>query len=333
MEPKETEFIYIDGKLVRYNRFGRFKEIAEQDGHGHLIAQMFPPGATDPVARLADMDSQGVWSELLFPSRGLWIYLAEDPELTIWLARIYNDWVLDTYMNTSARFVGTAVIPLHDLDLASEEVHRVAGLGYQAVCLPCTPPPERRYNSEEYEPFWSLLEEAGLRACFHVGTGEDPKYESGAGGAIISYVDTYTPAQRALCYLVAAGVLERHPILQVAFIECGASWLVALMERMNESYLNQPMFIRPKLRELPGEYVRRQVHVSFQHDRAALRSLDLTGLEAVMFGTDYPHPEGTWPDTQATLAEVFQGVPDDVAAAVAGGNFARLFRVPMPSVP
>jgi predicted TIM-barrel fold metal-dependent hydrolase len=82
---------------------------------------------------------------------------------------------------------------------------------------------------------------------------------------------------------------------------------------------------------LPSEYVKRQVHVSFQHGRNVLSVLDICGLDALMWGSDYPHLEGTYPHTREVLASIFDGVSDPVREAITGGNFARLFRVPEPT--
>jgi len=290
-----------------------------------------PPGVYGPEPRLADMDREGVWAELLFPTLGLWLYLADDDDLVYASARIYNEWVRDTFMARSPRFVPTAMVPLHDTARAVEESRWAAENGFKAIGLPCQPPAGLAFNSGAQEPLWSFLEEAGLRACFHVGTGADPVVERGPGGAVINYLETYAPVQRALAALIASATLERHPDLHLVFVECGASWLAALVERMEEGYHQHQRFARPQLSLLPGEIVRRQVHVTFQRDRAALRSLDITGVQAVMFGTDYPHLEGTWPRTQTILDEVFAGVDPAVAAAVAGGTFAELFDVEMPA--
>jgi predicted TIM-barrel fold metal-dependent hydrolase len=81
---------------------------------------------------------------------------------------------------------------------------------------------------------------------------------------------------------------------------------------------------------LPSEYVKRQVHVSFQHGRAALAIKDICGVDALMWGSDYPHLEGTYPDTRKVLDGIFEGVSDDVRKAITGGNFAKLFTVPQP---
>ena len=308
------ETISIDGKVLRRES-------------PSMLEATRPPGVFDPEARLLDMDEQGVNAELLFPTLGLWLYLADDPDLVFASARVYNEWVRDTFMRRSPRFIPTALVPLHDVRRALTEAQWAADNGFKALGLQCSPPADALFNTDVYEDLWSFVVESGLRACFHVGTGSDPIVAHGPGGAIINYLQTYAPAQLSLAYLIASGALDRHPDLHLMFVECGASWLAALAERMDEGFHQHQRFARPKLSMPPSDFIRRQVHVTFQRDRAALRSLDITGLDAIMFGTDYPHLEGTWPNTQAELDKVFEGVPHDVAEAVSGGNFAKLFKL------
>ena len=127
-------------------------------------------------------------------------------------------------------------------------------------------------------------------------------------------------------------MLDSHPTLQVSFVESGGSWLPAVMERMDEAQRQYgTWFLRPQLPMLPSEYVKRQVHVSFQHGRNVLSVLDICGLDALMWGSDYPHLEGTYPNTKQVLDSIFEGVSDAVRRAITGDNFAKLFRVPEPS--
>jgi predicted TIM-barrel fold metal-dependent hydrolase len=317
------EAISIDGETVRLNPF---------EGSPETVTL-----ATGPEARLSMMDEQGVWGELLMPLRGLSIYNTHDPALSTALAAVYNDWLVDRYIKESPRWVGCAVIPVQDVGLAVREVERCAELGYRCFGLPATPPegvrPHGAYNSPDYEPLWSVLDAVGSVVALHAGTGEPPTYETGAGGAVIGHVAAYIPAQRAVSALVAAGVLEQHPNIKVAVLEVGASWLSAFVERMDEAYTQQGMYTRPKLPMLPGDYVRRQVYASFQHDRAALRATDITGVQALLFATDYPHLHGAWRDTQPVLREIFEGdgVPEDLRVAATVESLAGLIGLPAPS--
>lgn len=314
---RHYEVIYVDGRAVRYEPPG-FQD------------RMRPPGAYDPALRVADLDSQGIWAELLFPSVGLWCYLIETRELALAAAQVYNDWLRDTFMSTSPRYLGTAMIPLVDVDDAVGEIRRAAGLGYRGMLLPATPPTP--YNDERYEPVWATLAETGTVPCLHVGTGADPMVTRGQGGAIINYVETFFPMQRSALNLVAAGVFDRYPDLHLLCVEGGASWLPGLMDRMDEAAETHADWVRPRLSRSPSQTVRDQVHATFQHDRSVLDSLATTGVHSVLWGSDYPHLEGTWPNTRKILDDIFDGVDPAVRTAITGGTLGALFDV-QPALP
>ncbi len=309
---RAQEVIYVDGRAVRYEP-PDFQE------------DMRPPGAFDPKARLDDMDSQGVAAELLFPSVGLWCYLIESADVAIESASVYNDWLLDAFMKTSPRYIGSAMIPVVSIDDAIGEVRRTAGLGFRSAMLPCTPPTP--YNDDRYEPLWKALSDCGMHPTLHVGTGSDPMVTRGAGGAIINYTETAIPMMRSVLYIVSSGVLDRHPDLHLLCVEGGASWLPGLMERMDEAYAQHAAWVKPPLTRSPSQIVREQVHVTFQHDKAVLLTLDITGVESIMWGSDYPHLEGTWPHTQERLAEIFGGADPAVREAITGATLAGLLGV------
>jgi predicted TIM-barrel fold metal-dependent hydrolase len=288
-----------------------------------------PPGHSAPAPRLLDLDDQGIWAELLFPSLGLWVYRSQDADLAMEHARLYNDWLVDEFLKHSERFIGVAMLPINDTELAIQELRRVAGLGYQAVNLPIVPPEGRPYNDPVYDPLWHAFEETGLVLTAHTGTGSEPIIARGQGGAVINFAVNGLPPQAMIAYLVGSGVLDRHPKLHVLLVEGGASWLAALMEHMDEGYEQHGRWARPRLSMLPSELTKRQVHVSFQHDRAALATAHITGTDALLWGSDYPHLEGTWPNTKAEIDKIFDGVEDEsIKDALLGGSFEKLFKVP-----
>jgi len=128
--------------------------------------------------------------------------------------------------------------------------------------------------------------------------------------------------------LVAGGVLDRNPRAQVAVIESGASWLSALAERMDEVYEAHSIFVQPKLSITPREIIQRQVKASFQYDRACIMSRSITGHQALMWGSDYPHAEGTFPRSRDVIDRLFDDIDisEREKADITGGNAARLFR-------
>jgi predicted TIM-barrel fold metal-dependent hydrolase len=132
-------------------------------------------------------------------------------------------------------------------------------------------------------------------------------------------------------YLVTGGVLDRNPGAKVAFIESGASWLVALAERMDEVCVAHANFVRPKLSRSPSQIVDDQLWASFQHDRSCILAAEakLPGARNVMWGSDYPHAEGTFPISRKLVDELFEGlsVSEATRRDILGLNAARLFRI------
>ena len=164
------------------------------------------------------------------------------------------------------------------------------------------------------------------------------------------------PAEQAIASLVGSGVTQRFPDLHFVFVEFGAYWLAPLMASMEKSFtlgigqdptvgsgVPSPDGRPPVLHRIlgmndkwpyplrPSEYVRRQIHVTFQDDPGAIAARHLTGIEPLLWGNDYPHPEATYPRSLEALEGLFSGVPADERAAIVGGTAARLFGIAIPA--
>src|SRR5262249_9711143 len=145
--------------------------------------------------------------------------------------------------------------------------------------------------------------------------------------------ETTFGGQRFVMMIVAAGVLERHPNLKVLVSEGGASWAPFLGDRMNEGYRQHWMAVSPKLPLQPKEYIYRQVYASFQHDESAIPTVTAMGYRNVLFGSDYPHIEGTFGHTQDTLRRLFAGVDDETRPRGTRGGVLEPFPEPGPPTP
>jgi len=282
-------------------------------------------GGFDPDVRVQDLDADGVWGEVLYPTIGLFAFMIPDGDLRIECARAYNSWLAETFAATSSRFAGAAIIPVQDVDVAVGEIERVASIGLRSVMLPMQAPAESPYNRADYDPLWAAAAAHGMPVSFHVGTGSNPVTERGPGGAVINYLEVGLGAQRTLAYLAASGVLERHPALHVVMVECGAGWLAWAIERMDEAFEEHHWWVDPKLKETPGHYVRRQAHVTFGADASAIHNRAITGVDPLLWASDYPHPEGTWPHTRETLDRLFSDVDARERDAIVGGTTAKLY--------
>ena len=268
--------------------------------------------------------------EVVFPSLGMWNALFRTPEALREAMRVSNDWAAEVIMRESPRLVPTAQVSMLSIDDAVKELQRAAGMGFRCVFLPTKPPVYTKdYNQDDWEPFWAAAEEANMVLAFHIGT--DPIGEElgitfrGPGGAVLNYTETTFSGQRAAMKMVASGALDRHPKLKVLVSEGGASWVPFLGDRMLEGYRQHQMMVRPKLTRSPKEILFEQVYASFQHDESAITTYTAQGYKNVMWGSDYPHMEGTWGHTQETLHHLFDGVDEAAKYRMTRGAFLELF--------
>ncbi|MDZ7885099.1 MAG: amidohydrolase family protein, partial [Mycobacterium sp.] len=140
-----------------------------------------------------------------------------------------------------------------------------------------------------------------------------------------NWVETVFSGQRAATMLVASGALDRHPGLKVIVSEGGATWVPFIADRMDEAYRQHGVYVRPKLSRLPSEIIYDQVYASFQHDKSAVHAYLAMGYEKVMWGSDYPHLEGTFGHTQQVVNELFGSIDPKAAYQMTRGNFLDLF--------
>jgi predicted TIM-barrel fold metal-dependent hydrolase len=337
----DFETIYIDGQEFRRDLpksdkpkkglgiNARPTDSQEEDFINRVI------GGNDPVARIKDLDNEGVWGEVMYPSLGIWTFNVRTPRVVKEGCRALNDWALE-FQHHSPRFVCVASVPLLDIDDAVAEVKRAHEGGFLCGFLPTRPPLGRpEWNDEEWDPLWEAFAETGMVIGFHIGTEpHDPTertgvYYRGRGGAVLNYVETTYGGQRAVTQIIACGALDRHPELKVLVSEGGATWGPFIADRMDEGYRQHGAAVRPTLSKLPSRFLYDQVYASFQHDISAVAANSAMGWKNVMWGSDYPHFEGTFGHTQKTLHELFDGADPAVSRRIRVGAFQELF----PSVP
>ena len=287
-------------------------------------------GGWDLDVRIRDQQRDGVAAEVVFPTWALQAcFTPEDPGLQLALCRAYNDWASEALSGRPDRLVAVAAIPMLDIDDAVAEAQRAAGLGLGALFLPAQVP-SRPYNDAAYDRFWAAACDLDRPVTFHSGTGVEPRVVRGPGGAVINYLlGAQLDGPRVLLSLAAGGALDRFPQLRAVTVETGASWLAWVMTQADEIYEAHSMWTRPKLSLKPSELIQRQCAATFMNDPVAVANRGVTGIDTLMWGNDYPHPEGTWPNSQQCCAQQFEGVPARELSAVVGGNAARVFGFPL----
>ena len=195
-------------------------------------------------------------------------------------------------MATHHRSLPVAMIPMANIDDAVAEAQRAAALGFRALSLPARVD-EREYNSADCDPFWACANEIGLPLTFHSGTGYEPRMVRGQGANVLNYVlGAQLDGPRVLLNLAAGGALDRYPELRIVAVETGASWLGWVMTQADIIYSDHAMFAKTSLSAKPSEFIRRQCHATFMVDPVAVANREVTCVDCLMWGNDYPHPEG-----------------------------------------
>jgi predicted TIM-barrel fold metal-dependent hydrolase len=281
-------------------------------------------GDFDADDRLRDQARDGVSAEVIFPTFALQAcFSSEDAAFQRSLCRAYNSWAAEVFDHP--RLLPVGIVSMLDIDGAIEDAQLVAQQGFRALFLPAHVP-QRPYNDAEYDPFWAVAQDIGLPLTFHSGTGHEPRVARGPGGAVINYLmGAQLDGPMVLLTLAAGGALDRFPGLRVVTVETGASWLAWIMTQADVIYEEHHMWANPKLSLKPSELIRRQGAATFMYDPVAIHNRATTGVETLMWGNDYPHPEGTWPTSQEVAREQFAGVSDDDVRAIVSGNAAGVF--------
>src|SRR5277367_3810270 len=280
----------------------------------------------DPHLRLKDMMDDGVDAEIIFGVLGSTSKL-NDKEASNELLRIYNDWLKEFCSHYPDRQIGLACLPYGDIDETVKEIHRVAKMGIKGLELSCSWDMEPMWHPI-WEPLWKAVEDVQLPLHFHTFPTTSPRAREGVSGqvrraAMFTGVSSF---QMGLIHIIAAligaGVLERHPRLKVSFGESGIGWLPYALDRMDFEYEDR---FRDLIKMNPSEYWRRQCKATFQFDPTGTNLVDDIGVETVMWGSDYPHTDGVWPESSKHIKEQFAGLAPEVVHKITCENAGKFY--------
>jgi predicted TIM-barrel fold metal-dependent hydrolase len=293
------------------------------------------------ISRLADQAADGIDVELVFPNKGLLIWATPDLVFADAMCRAWNRWAYEFHGGAEGWYQGRslplACIATGDVDRAMAEVRWAAEQRFVGLCLGNSPVYGSKkwgnleYNDPRFESLWALVEETGLPITFHVSTGRDPRAVGGNGGAIINYVcHSMETTIEPLVQLITSGVFERHPRIRAGIIESGIGFFPWLAETMDYAYRVHHFWVRPVIPELPSEYLRRHCFASFQEDHHGMDTAEESGLvDCYLWANDYPHHEGSWPSSAASIERQMARLSDGSRAKILGLNAARIFNLPV----
>jgi predicted TIM-barrel fold metal-dependent hydrolase len=262
--------------------------------------------------------------------------LRDSPEAIHAVIHALNEWIYETWQfNYEDRIFATPVITLPIAERAIEELEWVVERGARAVLIRPAPVPgyrgPRSFGLPEFDPFWEKVVEDDILVAMHSSDSGYERYANewmGNDSEMLPFepqafrmLSAWRPVEDAVSALVCHGALSRFPALKVAVIENGSSWVEPLLKNMADIYKKMPQdFLEP-----PVEVIKRNIYISpfWEEDLGELA--DLVGVDHVLFGSDYPHPEGL--AEPASYVDELKGLPDESVRKIMGGNLARLMNV------
>jgi len=282
------------------------------------------------TSRLQDMDDQGVDVHILYPTVGGQLLGREfrDPELLAACCRAYNDWSAEYCRAAPQRLRWAAMLPLQDVQLAIAEARRAAANGAAAFYVRPNPIQGRNLYHRDHFPLWAAIEALDRPISIHdSGSPHLPSYgermDTHTTGHILAHP---FEAMCAMMSLIWYGVFEHFPRLTVVHVEADAGWLPYLLQRMEQHWEFSGNAEHPDLTMRPTEYFRRNVFVACRGDEMTLpAAVQLAGDDNIVFNTDYPHPDGTWPWGMERLDA--QPIGAASKRKILWENGARAFRV------
>ncbi|MFF3567289.1 amidohydrolase family protein [Nocardia jiangxiensis] len=297
------------------------------------------PAFREPGARLELMDELGVQRSLMFPTLASLVEerMRDDPKLIVAVVHALNEWLLDVWkFNYEDRIFTTPVISLPFVDKAIEELDWVVANGAKAILVRPAPVPglegPRSFALPEFDPFWQRVVDHDILVAMHSSDSGYSRYDAeweGNSSEMLPFVtnafrmvNEWRPVQDTVASWVCHGALFRYPKLKIAVIENGSAWLEPLLDTLADVYKKAPEGFGM---QDPVAAIKKSIHVSPFYEEGVTDLIDLVGVDRVLFGSDYPHPEGLAEPTH--FADMLGHLPEADQAKIMGGNLARLLGV------
>ena len=302
------------------------------------------PAAYDPKAYLTANEADGIWGTVIYPSEGLVLFSVPNTTVVDRSMRIYNDWVADFCAHDTSRLKGIAMVNVDDPAVAADELRRCHGRGLAGALVTVAPPAWLPFRTRDFDVFWGTAAELNMPLSLHTATDRaDPRATAGPRLDVQNappslFVTMDYQVRRSLADLLFSGVFERHPDLRIGTVEHELGWIPFFLSQLDYTCTDRPArgpewkrFSDPDV--VPSQFFRPNCFASFQEDAIGLRLRDLIGVDTLMWGSDYPRTESTFPRSRQVLAEILEGVPEGAAQRIVAGNAARLYGFDLPPLP
>ena len=300
-------------------------------------------GGWMPQARLDDMDQDGMDAAVLFGGGPLG---TANQELYLASFAAYNRWLADFCAFAPKRFAGVGYVPMQDPVVAAGMVREFAKMGLKAVNIPAFPMSpaaslnggdaqtraltgdvnsERSYADPEFDVFGKTCVELGMPVTIHLGGRvvrfQDPKW------FLSDLLMSKFAMGETIAIMIYGGVFDRFPDLKLASVESGVGWFAFAANYMDETWNKQRHWVNSKILHEPSYYWDRNIYGSFIHDRAGIEMRHFKGAGNIMWSSDYPHSETTYPHSKSVIETLFEGVSEADRYEILCGRARKLFNI------
>lgn len=293
--------------------------------------QDVPPAAHDPVARIADLDREGIEAELIYTSLGLIMYTIPEAEFQHACFQAFNDWLADFCSTAPKRLFGVAMIPPRSPERAAAEIERCARMGMRGAMISIDDEEERGYSHPDYDRLWRAAEEHNMPISLHVAASTESWRRT--PNVFADFSLGFAPTMFTIANMIFDGLFDRFPELKIISVENDAAWPLAMLERMDDRFLRDQGWAGQSkglaAGKIPSEVFREHIACSFMRDRTAIVNREIIGRRNIMWGSDYPHFDGGWPDAAARLAAQFEGVPPEDQLRIGRTNCIEFYDLPI----
>jgi predicted TIM-barrel fold metal-dependent hydrolase len=279
--------------------------------------------------RLPFMDRDGLAAELIYASVGMGIFMHRDAEYKDACMRAYNRWLQEMCSEAPDRIFGLAQTAVLGVDSAIEDFTRAKEMGMVGMMMPGDPIHED-YDHPDYDALWECATDLDLPICFHILTSRAGSiHTKPRGHALNNFLGIIRAIQDVVGMMTLGGVFERHPGLKLVVAESDAGWLPHYMYRMDHAArINAEDGIIRGLSKLPSEYIRSNVWATFQDDLTAYHVTDLMDHRHLLWASDFPHTDSTWPRSRELISEQAAHLTEQQRQDIFRDNTARLFNLP-----
>lgn len=303
----------------------------------------------DPATRLADMDTDGMDAAVLFGGGPLGSF---NNDLYIASYEAYSRWVMDFCSVARSRLIPIGYVPMRDIDETIEHVKRLAKMGFRAINLPAFPQNPDAWNTSsgvqalkpgqvsaltgdpkgslqywqpEFDKLWSTICDLDLVISFHLGArvprfGEKQYFLADMPMSKLSMAEP-------IAIFIFNAIFQRFPKLRIASVESGVGWFAWFTEYITRTWEKQRFWTESPLTESPAYYMDNNVWGSFIQDRTGILNRDLPGGKNIMWSSDYPHSETTFPNSREIILRDFEGIPDADIQDIICNNAKKLYRL------